>query len=352
MSSSALVRTSSDLARTVGPPQSLAPYGHKDVEKVQPHVEHEGPDACGAPEPQRPVPFVFVLLMASAGALAVLPVIGDCSVEVHRFLLRVGGCLVLPLFALQMLLLCGGRTWILSWFFQGDYSEGATTRELGCLWYPENLQTLEYTSGDVAGKKIETYATWETTAIVEYVETAQGGNRDGGRVVREEQDLYIGCKCKVHGLKKAAEINGKAGACKDWVADQGRWRFELQDGTVKDIKPENLKSVDSKACFKISIPESFGPDVKVTVDSNGDLSGSGMPFQANFDGSAIVATSGSREGQAWRKAGYWRLDILTKMLMTLAVLGLECIFVSAVLPPGVVSEASARLPLNAVFLVD
>lgn len=77
-----------------------------------------------------------------------------------------------------------------------------------------------------------------------------------------------------------------------------------------------------------------------------------MPFQAEFDGSAIVATSGPRKGEAWHKAGFWRLDFLTKALMTLALLGLECVFVSTVLPPGVVSEQSARLPLNAVFLVD
>jgi len=146
--------------------------------------------------------------------------------------------------------------------------------------------------------------------------------------------------------------NSKDGVCKNWLADQGRWRFELLDGTVKDVKPENLKNFDSKTCFTISIPESFGPDVKVKIDAKGELCGSSLPFQAVFDGSAIVAESGAREGQAWRKAGYWRLDFLMKVVMTVAFVGLEAIFVSTVLPPGVASEASARLPLNAVFLVD
>jgi len=88
------------------------------------------------------------------------------------------------------------------------------------------------------------------------------------------------------------------------------------------------------------------------MDSHGTLNGHGLPFEASFDGSSIVAHSGPREGQVWRKAGYWRLDFVSKVLITLAVVGIQTMFVAAVLPPGVISAHNARLPLKAVFLVD
>jgi len=77
-----------------------------------------------------------------------------------------------------------------------------------------------------------------------------------------------------------------------------------------------------------------------------------LPFEAEFDGSAIVATSGPYEGQAWRKAGYWHLGLVAKGLIAMAVLGFEAMFTAAVLPPGVISEGHARMPLKAVYLVD
>lgn len=77
-----------------------------------------------------------------------------------------------------------------------------------------------------------------------------------------------------------------------------------------------------------------------------------MPFNAEFNGSAIIATSGPRAGQAWMKAGYWRMDFVMKVVMAMAVVGLESMFAASVLPPGVVSAGSARLPLKAVYLVD
>jgi len=40
------------------------------------------------------------------------------------------------------------------------------------------------------------------------------------------------------------------------------------------------------------------------------------------------------------------------VLITLAVVGIQTMFVAAVLPPGVISAHNARLPLKAVFLVD
>jgi len=137
---------------------------------------------------------------------------------------------------------------------------------------PEKTQSLEYTTGEVAGHKIETYATWETTAIVQYVETVRGGNRDGGHVVRDSgaAELQPGSKIRVQGLQNARELNGMQGTCQHF--EQGRWRVQLQDGNVKNVKPENLQLADrrgGRTSFRIAIPTSFGSDLQVTVDSSG-----------------------------------------------------------------------------------
>jgi len=200
----------------------------------------------------------------------------------------------------------------------------------------------------VAGRTIETYAAFQTTAIVEYVETARGGNRDGGHVTREaKSELQPGSAVRLFGLKTAPQLNGFHGICQTWLA--GRWRVMLQNGETKDVKPANLAAIRN---FFVTIPASIGTDISVTMNSHGTLNGQDLPFQASFDGSSIVAHSGPREGQAWRKAGYWRLDFVTKVLIGLAVAGIQTMFVAAVLPPGVISANSARLPLKAVFLVD
>jgi len=123
----------------------------------------------------------------------------------------------------------------------------------------------------------------------------------------------------------------------------------LQNGETKDVKPANLAAIRN---FSVTIPASIGTDISVTMGSRGTLKGQDLPFEVSFDGSSIVAHSGPRQGQAWRKAGYWRLDFITKVLIALAVAGIQVMFVAAVLPPGVISANSARLPLKAVFLVD
>lgn len=338
MASTAMLRTTS-----VDPddPRSLAPQG-------------------APPEPQPPVPFLLLLLAVSAGALFVLPVVGACDLRVHRELLITGAVLCLPFLLLGAMWLPGcGRAWLLDRFIEGEYSEGATARQLPCLWYPEKVQILEYTTGEAAGTKIETYANWETTAIVEYVEeTVRGGNRDGGRVVRHRGAavLQVGCEVRVQGLQRAPELNGASGTCQQWLADQDRWQVQLQDGTTKNVKAENLQQLGGRGrtVFAVTIPASFGSDLKVTMDSDGTIAPcqGTLPFEAKFDGSAIVGLSGRREGQAWRKAGYWRLDFVTKVLLAMAVVGAEAMLTATVLPPGVVSAADARMPLNAVFLVD
>jgi len=305
-------------------------------------------DDAGPQEPQPPVPFILLLLAVSAGVFAVLPFLGGCNVHIHRCLLAMGALLTMPFLAMRVLSLCGGQAWLLERFFEGEYSEGATSRALPCLWHPEKIQILQYTTGEVAGRTIETYAAFETTAIVEYVETARGGNRDGGHVVREEvSELQPGSAVRLFGLKTAPQFNGLQGTCQTWLA--GRWRVALHNGEMKDVKPDNLAVIRN---FSVTIPASIGTDIAVTMDSHGTLNGHSLPFEASFDGSSIVARSGPRQGQAWRKAGYWRLDFVTKVVIALAVVGIQTMFVAAMLPPGVISAHSARLPLKAVFLVD
>ena len=44
----------------------------------------------------------------------------------------------------------------------------------------------------------------------------------------------------VHGLVKAAELNGRTGTIVRWMADTGWYQFDL-DGRPNSIKPTNLK---------------------------------------------------------------------------------------------------------------
>lgn len=49
-----------------------------------------------------------------------------------------------------------------------------------------------------------------------------------------------GLAVAIHGLKGAAELNGKEGTCEAWDATKGRWNVRLPGGDVKALKPENL----------------------------------------------------------------------------------------------------------------
>ena len=49
-----------------------------------------------------------------------------------------------------------------------------------------------------------------------------------------------GTQVVVHGLGKAAELNGRAGTIVRWVADKGQYQVDL-DGRPNSIKPTNLK---------------------------------------------------------------------------------------------------------------
>lgn len=49
-----------------------------------------------------------------------------------------------------------------------------------------------------------------------------------------------GTKVVVHGLVKAAELNGRAGTIVRWMADKGRYQVDL-DGRSTSIKSGNLK---------------------------------------------------------------------------------------------------------------
>jgi len=80
----------------------------------------------------------------------------------------------------------------------------------------------------------------------------------------------------------------------------------------------------------------------------------GLGVDAKFDGSNIVS-----QGGAWSKAGYWRLDFVTKVLVLLCLMGVECAFVAVSMPPGMPAMpampglgAHGRMPLKAVFVVD
>jgi len=217
-------------------------------------------------------------------------------------------------------------------------------RELQCLWYPEKVQILEYTNGT----RVEQFAAWTNS-----VRENMYGNTDGGSVVRDVK-LRAGREARILDC-----FSDKHCSCLEWLDNEQRWSVRLIEDGPKTLVEEDLLEVLND--FIIKIPASFGVSerdvegVEVQLLGNGQLDGPGLPPSSiKFDGSSIVARPSPCHpgGQAWRKAGYWRLDFVTKVLMAIAVVGLGSVFAAVVLPPGVVSEASARLPLKAVFLVD
>eukprot|EP00931_Biecheleriopsis_adriatica_P114949 TRINITY_DN90815_c0_g1_i1.p2 TRINITY_DN90815_c0_g1~~TRINITY_DN90815_c0_g1_i1.p2 ORF type:complete len:143 (+),score=31.32 TRINITY_DN90815_c0_g1_i1:39-431(+) len=56
-----------------------------------------------------------------------------------------------------------------------------------------------------------------------------------------ESELRPGVNVVIHGLKGAADLNGKEATVKTWDADKGRWTVQLQGGDFKALKPENLQ---------------------------------------------------------------------------------------------------------------
>lgn len=56
-----------------------------------------------------------------------------------------------------------------------------------------------------------------------------------------EAKLRPGVTVAIHGLKGAADLNGKEGTVDKWDADKGRWNVKMSGGEVKALKPENLQ---------------------------------------------------------------------------------------------------------------
>lgn len=100
--------------------------------------------------------------------------------------------------------------------------------------------------------------------------------------------------------------------------------------------------------FHLDFPGAFQSS-DVTVGRGGILEG--LEVDVLFDGSNIVSGE-----DAWSKAGYWRLDWVTKVCLLFFVLGVECAFVAIFMPPGVKGlgglDVHGRMPLNVVFVVD
>lgn len=247
------------------------------------------------PDPARPVPFVFFLICICALGLVIVPILGECDADIHSKIFFFGSLLTIPFIIFEVLLYTQ-RSWVLQKFLEGDYSEKATSRKLGLLWYPETVQLLRFTTGDLAGNNIEQYATWETNDVQQQYEAAVG-NRDGGQVRRGSSS----------------------------------------------------QNNNSRGGFEFDFPDAFEGE-GVTLDASGNLRGLGRT-RARFDGSNIVSGD-----SAWAKAGYWRRDLVTKVLLLLFVVGVECAFVSTMMPPGVAGlgglAGHMRMPLNTVFVVD
>jgi hypothetical protein len=239
------------------------------------------------PEPQRPVPFLFFAACISALGLLLLPLVGECRSSRHEELWWVGCILVLP-FPCLLLLLRLKRSWLLQQFLEGDYAERATFRKLGCLWYPEHVQILRYTEGELAGNNLEQYATWETNNVQQQVEYVTGGSRDGGQATR---------------------VAGSPGS------------------------------------FRLNFPGTF-PTCPTTLDQSGALEGLGV--EATFDGSYIVSQGGawSKAGY-WRLDTLAKL-LLVLLVVGLECIFVAV----EMPPGVRAVHAHGRMPLKAVFVVD
>ncbi|CAE7509947.1 Prpf4b [Symbiodinium microadriaticum] len=57
--------------------------------------------------------------------------------------------------------------------------------------------------------------------------------------------LAAGCKVMLHGLKAAPELNGQRGEVESFVSESSRWRVKLLGGSIKDLKPDNLRPLSA-----------------------------------------------------------------------------------------------------------
>ena len=57
--------------------------------------------------------------------------------------------------------------------------------------------------------------------------------------------LAAGCQVILHSLKGAAELNGQRGEVESFVSESSRWRVKLLSGSMKDLKPENLRPLSA-----------------------------------------------------------------------------------------------------------
>lgn len=77
----------------------------------------------------------------------------------------------------------------------------------------------------------------------------------------DDTEFRTGSKVRLTGLKSAAgaAMNGKCGILDSFWIDTGRWRVKMEDGTTKDVKPDNLE-FQSKAMQRAAAdakPEGF-----------------------------------------------------------------------------------------------
>jgi hypothetical protein len=105
--------------------------------------------------------------------------------------------------------------------------------------------------------------------------------------------------------------------------------------------------------FLIDMTLSFdhNSNAAVTMDSDGNLIGDEVPI-SRFDGTSVIVASGDFQDESWRKVGYWNLGFVMKVIITMAVIGIETMIAALAFPPGAIWLGSDRRPLNAVFLVD
>eukprot|EP00931_Biecheleriopsis_adriatica_P065131 TRINITY_DN39764_c0_g1_i1.p1 TRINITY_DN39764_c0_g1~~TRINITY_DN39764_c0_g1_i1.p1 ORF type:complete len:554 (+),score=110.53 TRINITY_DN39764_c0_g1_i1:242-1663(+) len=94
------------------------------------------------------------------------------------------------------------------------------------------------------------------------------------------KELAPGCKVSLHGLKNAAELNGQRGVLEAFVQETSRWRIKLENGQVKDLRPDNVK-LDEVSAEVLAEVAAFDAELEEDIEFHagaGDACGPGGRF--------------------------------------------------------------------------
>eukprot|EP00927_Polykrikos_kofoidii_P061274 TRINITY_DN56136_c0_g1_i1.p1 TRINITY_DN56136_c0_g1~~TRINITY_DN56136_c0_g1_i1.p1 ORF type:complete len:731 (+),score=107.59 TRINITY_DN56136_c0_g1_i1:124-2193(+) len=267
--------------------------------------------------PKRPVPFCLELLALIGLAFPLFALGQGCDCKVRYVLLPVGLLFCLPVVIFETIW-WRKRRWILWHLIPGDYAVDAPRTRLSCSWWPS-----------LTGE-----------ADVENKGGKDGGERQPSSVMQTTTPKdATHRRCVTFGQWFPHEIPVSSGTIQKVksVADDDRWRVKLESSVT------------------------HWKTATVVLGSKGSMGMAGQ--EAIFDGHTVVVTStgdGSTRS-VWTKLGPRRLELVRKVLYSVAAVGVVIVTVAVAFHPGITSECgpqrdiirtTVRTPLRAVFILD